>query len=793
MMEQLAERRMQREEETYQATLPHQSMHSHGHPPPLDDDDYEDEDEEEYDSQDDEEYEEDEMVWSDGTESCVTTNAVQDAMTEEQRMEEGRRMFQIFAARMFEQRVLHAYREKVAMERQQRLIEELEEDDRLKVEREAKKARDAQKKKEKKKQQKQAKEEERARKEAEKAAELAAIKAAEEKKQEELRLKREEQKRKKEAEKKAQEEERARKEAEKQRRLQEERERVAEAERKAKEQKEREKKKREEAKKKEREEREAREKEARERKAKEDSEKKAREEQARKDREAKARARQEEHSTPHVGKRASQPGLVHIPPGLTSGPPIAPSPHLQIATPAIPKAPTPVRPRQASQQGSHTSSPRSSVAGIDTSASPGKSLLSQDIARSSVPQALQQSQPSAPMSPVGAERGAPFGFGMMPGMNGLPTSTAPMLPSIGQRTPFGHDLGMMQNQPGLLSGQFRGFGAPNGLPMPTGINGHIPMNQGRNASVPFQPQAPGTTPGRSQPHSRQQSASLDRSSLDLSHGAQPIARPAPIKRPSSPTQDQSKTSQKDVDDLSAQFGSSALLEDSDVAIPSNAGIPISSTPLASLQGAGRGFNTSLYADNYSFGKHDLSYIGSPGTNSTWGTQNPFGAPGLSSSPSWGASPGSTWPTNAFGSMMSTPRPRLARPLSIRLTATQACRQIMASSQKPPNGYINCNTLLRQVESMRAPADGPLTVEQLLEICDTEGNAQNGGGSFVIRYEGSRGTFVKYEPDTNMGNIGRGGMVSVGDIGSPVPGVSHPVPGARLFGSMSSAMSPSNGL
>jgi hypothetical protein len=34
-------------------------------------------------------------------------------MTEEQRMEEGRRMFQIFAAKMFEQRVLTAYREKV--------------------------------------------------------------------------------------------------------------------------------------------------------------------------------------------------------------------------------------------------------------------------------------------------------------------------------------------------------------------------------------------------------------------------------------------------------------------------------------------------------------------------------------------------------------------------------------------------------------------------------------------------------------------------------------------------------
>jgi hypothetical protein len=69
-------------------------------------------------------------------------------MTEEQRMEEGRRMFQIFAARMFEQRVLQAYREKVAAERQQRLLEELAEEDVRKDAKEAKKAKEAQKRKE---------------------------------------------------------------------------------------------------------------------------------------------------------------------------------------------------------------------------------------------------------------------------------------------------------------------------------------------------------------------------------------------------------------------------------------------------------------------------------------------------------------------------------------------------------------------------------------------------------------------------------------------------------------------
>ena len=86
-------------------------------------------------------------------------------------MEEGRRMFQIFAARMFEQRVLTAYREKVppwpglgraarsltppgpqvASEKQKQLLRELEEEERLAEEKELKKAKENQKKKDKKK------------------------------------------------------------------------------------------------------------------------------------------------------------------------------------------------------------------------------------------------------------------------------------------------------------------------------------------------------------------------------------------------------------------------------------------------------------------------------------------------------------------------------------------------------------------------------------------------------------------------------------------------------------------
>lgn len=66
MMEQLAERRMQREEEAQYASggFGHASIQSHNHGPPLDEDEYDDEDDddEEYDSQEDDEYDDEGMV-----------------------------------------------------------------------------------------------------------------------------------------------------------------------------------------------------------------------------------------------------------------------------------------------------------------------------------------------------------------------------------------------------------------------------------------------------------------------------------------------------------------------------------------------------------------------------------------------------------------------------------------------------------------------------------------------------------------------------------------------------------
>ncbi|KAJ3215042.1 Stress response protein nst1 [Dinochytrium kinnereticum] len=153
---------------------------------------------ENYDDEDDEDYDDEE-----------------DSMTEEQRMEEGRRMFQIFAAKMFEQRVLTAYREKVAHERQMRLLQELEEEKHQQDLKEEAKQKVKEKKKEKKKAVKQLKEEEKLAKERERLAEEERIRAEKEKKIEEDRHRKEAEKARKEEERmKREEAERAKREAE---------------------------------------------------------------------------------------------------------------------------------------------------------------------------------------------------------------------------------------------------------------------------------------------------------------------------------------------------------------------------------------------------------------------------------------------------------------------------------------------------------------------------------------------------------------------------------------------------
>lgn len=808
MMEQLAERRMQREEEAQYAAagMNHPSMQGHNHGPPLDDDGYDDDEEEEYDSQD---YDEDEEEEDD-----------MEALSERDRMKEGRRMFQIFAARMFEQRVLTAYREKVALERQQKLLEELDDESRVDAQREAKKAKEAQKKKDKKRQQKQAKDEEKAKRDAEKAAEEMAAKALEEKKTEELRQRKEELRRKKEAEKKAQEEEKQRKEAEKQRRLKEAKEQQLEQERKQREQKEIEKKKREEIKKKEREERERREKEAR--------EKKERDIRAKSEAEAKPQktkdelmAKQSVQIAQNIQKRPSPangpsisglmaPGL--HPPLTTSS---HASPHLQIATPVVPKAPTPMRQRQQSLHESRNNSPKASLPASSSStaspsASAGQNGTLTGPARSSLqPILTQQPQPSSYYSPIGASSGQfsqPPGLSSMPSMvaTGFPSSTfGPPLSPMTQQAPHHHS--MYSNQATVGGAQYRNFMAPTGVPFPPGINGSRQMPQGRAIVDPSPSQNSPMSVGSndvsryglsrdnipSHTHSRNTSASFDRSGFETPSTpaqAQPIARPAPIKRPSSAAPHQQRENipptNTDVDDLSNHLGSSALLDDTDLPLNSSTndsrrGSMAPGAPRSTRQGFGinSGFSDSIGTtriDNLPRGMQN-------GNGNTWSAQqSPFGGPPMSGPPLWSNGPGFGRPNNssAFGSIGPASRANPPRVVSIRMAVRAACEKLDGRSLiGQASGWLRAEDLLREVQLMKPAHEAPINLPEMLEVCDMPGNIHNGDGSF-IRLQDPSGWIIRYEPGRNS---------SMGGSGSPIIGGAMPtVGGQRPFQQQSGA-------
>lgn len=714
-------------------------------------------------------------------------------MTEGQRMEEGRRMFQIFAARMFEQRVLTAYKEKVAAERQRKLLEELEADNEKDAQREAKKAKDAAKKKEKKARQKAQQAEEKAKKDAEKAAQEAAVRDEEERKLAEKRAKQEEQRKRRDAERKAAEEDRLRKEAEKVQRAQKERERQQEVEKKAKEARDREKKQRDEQRKREKEEKETKETEARERRLKEEREKKEHDAHQRRQREAATKVEKEARERARA-EQAPRHQSIALPPGLHPPPRNAQlqSPNITMATPIVPQsAPTPNRSRQASQpsqpsQQSHSSSPRSQKASTEasqTSASPANSgppqvpVVNQPPKNPRTVPPLHHPQPSAPRSPLNnmgmnnIGRGAHFpqNYGSMHsmGINGT-QSTAP------NHMTMGGPMHMYPPGPPPMGGQRF---PPNGMHYPPGFNG--PRSFQPNQHMPFQHAPPNAgpmitpqPPAIGQPvHSRQPSGS------ETTPQPAPIARPGPIARPSSTTPDKQRGSsskaEADVDKITTQLGSSALLDDSDEPFAGQIEGRSHQAPLGA-PGTGR----IPFANTFGSDKPAAFGMGS----SNWGAFNPppigpFGQPGPRVGPGW--------PQPIFdpmGVQGGLGRPHIPRPISVRLMLVQACRQLSAVSGGKGDGYHPVREVLRQVEQIQPPGEPPVSMDEMLGICDTEGNVQNGGGMFEVMIESARGQIVKFVEDNGkMGGGVRGGL---GDIGSPLAAPGHQV---SSFGSIGSGV------
>jgi hypothetical protein len=840
MMEQLAERRMQREEEAQYAAATHPNSyyergHGHGAPEDEDDDDFDDEDD--YDSQDDFEEEEEDMVLSSRSGSDTWADTGQDTMTEEQRMQEGRRMFQIFAARMFEQRVLTAYREKVAAERQNALMEELDAENAGNAAKEAKRAKDAEKRKAKKQQQKQKQQEEKARKDAEKAEKERAAKEEQERKLEEQKKRREEQRVKKEEQRKALEVEAARKQAEKVKRQKEEQDRRQEAERKAREQKEAERKAREEAKKKEREERDARDREVKERKAKADLDRKENEvkQKAEQERLRKETQAVQQAQAVQAAKRAVAPPAVPIPPGLTKQPSNYASPHVQ---PAIPKAPTPSRPRQGSQQGSKGSSPKTPAitAGQPKAGSPGiiggapthpqnppvPKILSRPTNQPPVSNAQQPAFTSPPgiAPPPGMPIPPGVGYGVPPPQSGFPLAPSPMTPNPINgmaRTPLTHNVFSPPQQPQPFPGSFQNNGfAPPGLGGP----GMPPFNRGfPEAPYNFHnsfmrpPNPAGTVayggfpdamPARTMPgqHSRQQSGSSSNvEQPPIGAGAAPGIRSQPVGQPvgklPNNINDAKKHTQvsEDVDDLAGILGSSALLDDSDSdGLKLDQKLPRYADASPSEQSnAFNAFGQGPRGSSFGISGPTSSM---PGVGGQWGTPSiPFGGTPSLGGGTWGTSPTSPWPSTHHNSVwnlnpaMNPNQPAhmvhrdvyatsaQPRPHQTRARIVDGYKMQASRGNSTPDGFVEAKRIYDEIAYIAIP---PTSEEELRALLETEGTSQNGGGFFHLQRtgDGDLDVLVKWVPDDRQGHGHAGNIGGAGEIGSPVIGASHPVGSAN---------------
>lgn len=96
------------------------------------------------------------------------------------------------------------------------------------------------------------------------------------------------------------------------------------------------------------------------------------------------------------------------------------------------------------------------------------------------------------------------------------------------------------------------------------------------------------------------------------------------------------------------------------------------------------------------------------------------------------------------------------------------------------GWHRAEDVLREVQLRMSPHEAPVSYTDMKAICDTEGNAHNGGGSILIQSEPQIGEFIRFEAGQNAS---MGGRSAAGDIGSPIVGGGGALPaigGQRSF-------------
>lgn len=128
------------------------------------------------------------------------------------------------------------------------------------------------------------------------------------------------------------------------------------------------------------------------------------------------------------------------------------------------------------------------------------------------------------------------------------------------------------------------------------------------------------------------------------------------------------------------------------------------------------------------------------------------------------------------------RRRVSRLDHIRSIAAVKCRDLGGEN----SNFIEVSTLQRAVEQA-APLDLSVTIKDLADILDVEGDMLNGGGNFVITHDTNGRTLVRFEEDDEK-SIDGGGIYQApgapigssianphpGEIGSPAgSGFAHP--------------------
>jgi hypothetical protein len=129
---------------------------------------------------------------------------------------------------------------------------------------------------------------------------------------------------------------------------------------------------------------------------------------------------------------------------------------------------------------------------------------------------------------------------------------------------------------------------------------------------------------------------------------------------------------------------------------------------------------------------------------------------------WGPPAGSSF--GAVGGAQPI-RPSQSRSVVIRLLICQACKNLEGSN---PDGYYDINVIKEQVDQGNQ-LDQPVSEQELLDICETEGNVINGGGSFDTRKDNNGRFSIRYEDDMPTPHRPIGAPVGspiVGSVGMP---------------------------